>query len=121
MTKTVENRSIKGQTLQGCHYFVISQKNLKRPKKGHGRSIFYNHEYPSCRKRNLTDHRRLSFILFIGTPDPEETKLDSNSYTQGKGGKTEMSLINFTLANPNWQPPPDAADFINNLRQVRLG
>ena len=28
-----------------------------------------------------------------------------------------MSLINFTLANPNWQPPSDAADFINNLRQ----
>jgi len=52
-----------------------------------------------------------------GTPEPEETKIESNSYTQGKGGKTEMSLINFTLANPNWQPPPDAADFINNLRQ----
>ena len=47
----------------------------------------------------------------------EETKIDANSYTQGEAGKTEMSLINFTLANPNWRPPPDAADFINNLRQ----
>jgi autophagy-related protein 9 len=48
----------------------------------------------------------------------EETcKIDANSYTQGEAGKTEMSLINFTLANPNWRPPPEAADFINNLRQ----
>jgi len=44
------------------------------------------------------------------------TKVESNTYTQGEAGKIEMSLINFTLANPHWQPPPDSADFIQGLR-----
>ncbi len=47
----------------------------------------------------------------------QSTTLESNSYAQGEAGKIEMSLINFTLANPSWQPPPDAAGFIAALRQ----
>ena len=43
-------------------------------------------------------------------------RVESNTYTQGEAGKIEMSLINFTLANPQWQPPPDSKDFIQGLR-----
>ena len=50
------------------------------------------------------------------SPQAPTSKVESNTYTQGEAGKIEMSLINFTLANPHWQPPPDSADFIQGLR-----
>ena len=61
MTKTVENRSIKGQTLQGCHYFIISQKNLKLPSKDHGRSIFYNHQYSPVPNKRVVWNKRVGW------------------------------------------------------------
>jgi hypothetical protein len=30
-------------------------------------------------------------------------------------GKTELSLVHFTLMNPEWQPPTDAEDFVAAL------
>jgi autophagy-related protein 9 len=40
----------------------------------------------------------------------------SNNYTQAEDGKTEMSLIHFTLTNPDWKPPSEAEQFITNFR-----
>uniref|UniRef100_A0A914UL79 Autophagy-related protein 9 n=1 Tax=Plectus sambesii TaxID=2011161 RepID=A0A914UL79_9BILA len=36
---------------------------------------------------------------------------------RANGGKIEMSLIHFTLTNPVWEPPMDAAQFLNRLRE----
>ena len=52
----------------------------------------------------------------LGLGEINGGKTETNNYTQGEAGKTEMSLINFTLANPDWKPPPDSVDFIANLR-----
>ncbi|PNF28200.1 Autophagy-related protein 9A [Cryptotermes secundus] len=40
----------------------------------------------------------------------------ANQYTQAEDGKTELSLVHFTLTNPEWQPPTDAEDFVTALR-----
>ena len=34
---------------------------------------------------------------------------------QAEDGKTELSLVHFTLTNPEWQPPADAEHFIAAL------
>jgi autophagy-related protein 9 len=35
---------------------------------------------------------------------------------QAEDGKTELSLVHFTLTNPEWQPPADAENFVAALR-----
>ncbi|KAM7347122.1 autophagy-related protein 9 [Cochliomyia hominivorax] len=35
-------------------------------------------------------------------------------------GKTELSLLHFTLTNPEWQMPPEALDFVKAIRQTAL-
>ncbi|XP_039280518.1 autophagy-related protein 9A isoform X1 [Nilaparvata lugens] len=39
-----------------------------------------------------------------------------NQYTQAEDGKTELSLLHFTMMNPDWQPPADARDFMAGIR-----
>lgn len=40
----------------------------------------------------------------------------TNHYTRAEDGKTEMSLVNFSLANPGWKPPQESGDFMLALR-----
>ena len=40
----------------------------------------------------------------------------SNEYT-AEDGKTELSLIHFTLTNPEWKPPSCAENFVTALRE----
>jgi autophagy-related protein 9 len=47
---------------------------------------------------------------------PTAPRTQTNAYTQAEDGKTEMSLIHFTLANPGWTPPPDSKEFISAFR-----
>lgn len=35
-------------------------------------------------------------------------------------GKTELSLLHFTLTNPEWQMPPESLDFVKAIRQTAL-
>jgi len=41
----------------------------------------------------------------------------SNHYTQAEDGKTELSLIHFTLTNPEWKPPSSAGTFVTALKE----
>ncbi|XP_015116924.1 autophagy-related protein 9A isoform X2 [Diachasma alloeum] len=41
----------------------------------------------------------------------------SNQYTQAEDGKTELSLIHFTLTNPEWKPPSHVENFVTALRE----
>lgn len=38
-------------------------------------------------------------------------------YQQAENGKTELSLVHFTLKNPRWQPPQDSSLFISHMRE----
>ncbi|XP_076633465.1 autophagy-related protein 9 [Colletes latitarsis] len=50
--------------------------------------------------------------------DPETLHIPtSNQYTQAEDGKTELSLIHFTLTNPEWELPSHAENFIFALRE----
>lgn len=42
---------------------------------------------------------------------------ETNQYTQGEHGKTELSLIHYTLTNPEWKMPPEAKYFLKGLRK----
>lgn len=45
-----------------------------------------------------------------------------DQYTQAEDGKVELSLVHFTTTNPNWEPPPEALDFVEkvNLETSRV-
>lgn len=50
--------------------------------------------------------------------DPEKLQIPiSDQYTQAEDGKTELSLIHFTLTNPEWKPPSHAENFVTALRE----
>lgn len=38
-------------------------------------------------------------------------------YQQAENGKTELSLVHFTLKNPRWQPPQESSLFISHMRE----
>jgi autophagy-related protein 9 len=42
---------------------------------------------------------------------------DANNYTQGEHGKTELSLVHFTLTNPQWKMPTEARQFVQGIRR----
>ncbi|EEB19496.1 conserved hypothetical protein [Pediculus humanus corporis] len=55
-------------------------------------------------------------------PEDESEKINkantspSPQFAQAEDGKTELSLIHFTLTNPNWRPPADAENFVEKLK-----
>lgn len=46
--------------------------------------------------------------------------MENNQYTQGEHGKTELSLVHFTLTNPTWQMPPEARHFVQGIKRHAL-
>ncbi len=40
----------------------------------------------------------------------------ANVEQQAENGKTELSLLHFTLTNPEWRPPQRGSEFLNNLK-----
>lgn len=48
--------------------------------------------------------------------EPEAPKPKTNPYSRAESGKTEMSLIHFTLTNPEWKPPAESENFIAALQ-----
>jgi autophagy-related protein 9 len=56
--------------------------------------------------------------------DKDDTPIDglsptceTNNYTQGEHGKTELSLVHFTLTNPQWKMPTEARQFVQGIRR----
>lgn len=48
------------------------------------------------------------------------TRCDTNQYTQGEHGKTELSLVHFTVTNPQWKMPNEARQFVQGLKRHAL-
>ncbi|XP_033639798.1 autophagy-related protein 9A-like [Asterias rubens] len=46
-----------------------------------------------------------------------EGKSDATQYQQAEDGKTELSLVHFTMTNPKWKPPQESKVFINALKE----
>lgn len=61
------------------------------------------HGSPTWQPDNLLDD--------LGEPDTSQ-----NLVMAADGGKTELSLLHFTMTNPNWKPPQESTAFINALK-----
>lgn len=51
-------------------------------------------------------------------PINKEVEVPTDQYTQGENGKTELSLVHFTLTNPTWRMPDDAKQFVEGIRRT---
>lgn len=51
------------------------------------------------------------------SPNIPSQQCDTNQYTQGENGKTELSLVHFTLTNPQWKMPAEARHFVKGIRK----
>ncbi|KAM9323279.1 autophagy-related protein 9B isoform 1-T2 [Pholidichthys leucotaenia] len=45
------------------------------------------------------------------------TQTEASVYQQAENGKTELSLMHFTITNPRWQPPQESSVFISHLKE----
>uniref|UniRef100_A0A672LIB5 Autophagy-related protein 9 n=1 Tax=Sinocyclocheilus grahami TaxID=75366 RepID=A0A672LIB5_SINGR len=46
-----------------------------------------------------------------------EGQTEASVYQQAENGKTELSLMHFTIKNPRWQPPRESSVFISHLKE----
>ncbi|XP_061878524.1 autophagy-related protein 9A-like isoform X1 [Entelurus aequoreus] len=46
-----------------------------------------------------------------------EGQTEASVYQQAENGKTELSLMHFTIKNPHWQPPLESSVFISHLKE----
>jgi len=46
-----------------------------------------------------------------------EGDTEANQYHQAEDGKTELSLVHFTLTNPEWRPPEASSVFLHTLKE----
>ncbi|XP_060519023.1 autophagy-related protein 9A isoform X2 [Cylas formicarius] len=50
-----------------------------------------------------------------------ETQVLPDQYSQAEDGKVELSLMHFTATNPEWVPPEEAKDFVENVQHETSG
>lgn len=57
-----------------------------------------------------------------GNPDwhGADTQQAPDQYTQAEDGKVELSLMHFTVTNPNWKPPPEAQQFVEAIERESI-
>lgn len=58
-----------------------------------------------------------SYFRFLRSQWMSEGQTEASVYQQAENGKTELSLVHFTLKNPCWQPPQDSSMFISQMRE----
>ncbi|XP_055380393.1 autophagy-related protein 9A [Condylostylus longicornis] len=58
----------------------------------------------------------------ISNENPIDVNNDQQADTlnRGENGKTELSLVHFTLTNPEWRMPPESKQFMMNIKQQAL-
>ena len=76
---------------------------------------------PRGRWQNYSKYycQNFSFCFFWQVDDDKpvpETVARTNGYTQAEDGKTEMSLVHFTLTNPGWKPSGDNEKYLAGLK-----
>ena len=62
------------------------------------------------------------FVIFIHfsqvAPEAEQAP-KTNQYTQAEHGKTEMSLLHFTLTNPGWKPTGENERYLAGIKEAK--
>lgn len=63
----------------------------------------------------LNFYSNLFFLIFLQWLSEGQT--EASVYQQAENGKTELSLMHFTIKNPHWQPPQESSVFISHLKE----
>ena len=73
----------------------------------------------SFAQMDVRRHGNPAWQLDTAAPDTapvSEAVARTNGYTQAEDGKTEMSLVHFTLTNPSWKPSGDNEKYLTGLK-----
>lgn len=75
----------------------------------------------SFAQMDVRKHGNPDWQLNQSNEDDEKDDLsshcDTNQYTQGEHGKTELSLFHFTITNPQWKMPVEARQFVQRIKK----
>lgn len=75
------------------------------------------HGNPAWQLLNSSFTKNNIFLKNCNFKSKNEKVCSSTQYSQAEDGKTELSLIHFTLTNPEWKPPNNEQKFVNVLRE----
>ncbi|KAG8259087.1 Autophagy- protein 9A [Homalodisca vitripennis] len=71
------------------------------------------------RHGNPTWHAKKSLPPCVNQYNQVHGSSSAGRLSKAEDGKTELSLIHFTLTNPDWQPPTEAETFVSKVRSAR--
>ena len=68
----------------------------------------------------ICKHARFAVLMEMSQVAPEaEQAPKTNQYTQAEHGKTEMSLLHFTLTNPGWKPTGENERYLAGVKEAK--
>lgn len=70
-----------------------------------------------CSFSQMDVKRHGNFLWQMNGPPGVEVDSANLAGHQAEDGKTELSLLHFTITNPEWKPPKNAELFVANLRE----
>lgn len=71
----------------------------------------------SFAQMEIRKHGNPDWQITNSAEDISPGNVETNQYTQGENGKTELSLVHFALTNPNWKMSTEAKQFLRGIRK----
>lgn len=71
----------------------------------------------SFAQMEIRKHGNPDWQITNSAEDISPSSVETNQYTQGENGKTELSLVHFALTNPNWKMSTEAKQFLRGIRK----
>ncbi|KAF6203942.1 hypothetical protein GE061_002280 [Apolygus lucorum] len=71
----------------------------------------------SFAQMDVRQHGDPSWNHLPASAPAKETQPVFKNYTQAEEGKTELSLVHFTLTNPEWMPPDECNGFVSGIKE----
>lgn len=71
----------------------------------------------SFAQMDIRKHGNPDWQLTVNDDKIIQLSNDTNQYNQGENGKTELSLVHFTLTNPRWKMPNESKNFVKSIRK----
>lgn len=71
----------------------------------------------SFAQMEIRKHGNPDWQITNSADDLSPGNVETNQYTQGENGKTELSLVHFALTNPNWKMGTEAKQFLRGIRK----
>lgn len=79
--------------------------------------VYYCHTSKNVECSALRYNEKLLSNVRVFLQWMSEGQTEASIYQQAENGKTELSLMHFTIKNPHWQPPQERSVFISHLKE----